>query len=48
MTALEQAREDISVAAWIAVRRITPEVAAQERQSIDEMIEHLQALKGGR
>ena len=42
---LHQAREDVSVAAWIAVKRITPEVAAQEPQSVAEMIAHLQAMQ---
>ena len=46
MTPAYQAREDVSVAAWIAVRRLTPEVAAQEPQAIAEMIEHLTALRG--
>ena len=45
---LHQAREDISTAAWIAVQRITPEVAAQEPQAIAEMIQHLQGLKEAR
>ena len=45
MTPAYQAREDVSVAAWIAVQRLTPEVAAQEPQSINEMIEHLTALR---
>ncbi len=34
--------EDRAARAWIAVQRITPEVARQERRAIDEMIEHLQ------
>ena len=45
MTALYQAREDLSVLAWNAVQRITPEVAAQEPQSIAEMIAHLEAMR---
>lgn len=45
MMALYQAREDLSVLAWNAVQRITPEVAAQEPQSIAEMIAHLERMK---
>lgn len=42
---LRQAREDVSTLAWRSVQRITPEVAAQEPQSIAEMIAHLQAMQ---
>ena len=45
MMALYQAREDLSVLAWNAVQRITPEVAAQEPQSIAEMIAHLEGVR---
>ena len=42
---LYQARKDLSILAWNAVQRITPEVAAQEPQSIAEMVAHLQAMQ---
>lgn len=38
-------REDISIDAWRAVQRVTPEVATQEPQAIAEMIAHLEAMQ---
>ncbi len=38
--------EDKAVAAWNAVKTITPEIARQERRAVEEMIEHLLALRG--
>lgn len=40
-------REDVSVAAWRAVQRITAEIARQEPQAIAEMIAHLRKVQGG-
>ena len=41
-----QVNEDLSVLAWRSVQRLTPEIARQEPQSIDEMIAHLTRLRG--
>lgn len=46
MEAFAPWREDVSIAAWRAVQRVTAEVARQEPQAVAEMIAHLQAVQG--